>query len=46
MRELFPVFNAAETRVVEPLTDAEIKAFTTTLRKIVLAIEAQPKHLE
>lgn len=46
MRELFPVFNAAETRVVEPLTDAEIRAFTTTLRKIVLAIEAQPKHLE
>jgi DNA-binding MarR family transcriptional regulator len=45
MRELFPVFNAAEASVVQPLTADEIQAFTTTLRKIVLAIEAQPQDL-
>lgn len=40
MRELFPVFNAAEARVVAPLTDQEVKTLTTTLRKIVMGIEA------
>jgi hypothetical protein len=30
---------------VQPLTADEIQAFTTTLRKIVLAIEAQPQDL-
>lgn len=39
MRELFPIFNAAEAEVVAPLTDKEVKALTTALRKVVMGIE-------
>lgn len=42
MRELFPVFNAAEVQVVAPLTAREMSVLTTALRKIVIGIEAGP----
>jgi hypothetical protein len=41
MKELYPLFNAAESEVVAGLSDRSLKGLTQSLRSIVTDLEAR-----
>jgi DNA-binding MarR family transcriptional regulator len=41
MADLFPEFNQAESKVVQPLNAEEIQVLTTALRRIVMRVESE-----
>jgi MarR family transcriptional regulator, organic hydroperoxide resistance regulator len=45
MKELYPVFNAAEAEIVAALSPRSLNQLTSSLRSIVTELEAKPSAI-